>query len=287
VLAIGSDGLDPAAQQVVTGVVALAGLALEQSRATDAARGRLRTAVWRALVSGDRALAEAVAEPVLGALPEAPVRVTVLSGTALAAAADWLESHTDGFFARDGQELVLVESDAGAEADAAEAGPDAAEAGPGASEAGRGAAGTTAGSGAVAAARFDLRGGTSAPAALTDLPTALAQAEVARQRATPAAPVPSFDDVAAAGMLALLQTPDARAVAQTALAPLVAADPGLPDLLRTWLDSDGVYDIAARRLGIHRHTLRARVADAERLLGRDLSGFAARADLYAALRASA
>ncbi|MFF2050217.1 PucR family transcriptional regulator [Leifsonia sp. NPDC058194] len=260
VLAIGSDGLDPAAQQVVTGVVALAGLALEQSRATDAARARLRTAVWRALVSGDRALAESVAEPVLGALPEAPVRVTVLTGTALAAAADWLESHTEGFYARDGQELVLVESEA-------DSGP--------------------AGTAPTAAARFDLRGGTSAPSALADLPTALAQAEVARQRATPKVPVPSFDDVAAAGMLALLQTPDARAVAQTALAPLAAADPGLTDLLRTWLDSDGVYDIAARRLGIHRHTLRARVAEAERLLGRDLSGFAARADLYAALRATA
>ncbi|MBO1741936.1 helix-turn-helix domain-containing protein, partial [Leifsonia sp. TF02-11] len=42
---------------------------------------------------------------------------------------------------------------------------------------------------------------------------------------------------------------------------------------------------AARQLGMHRHTLRARVADAERLLGSDLGGFAARADLYAALRA--
>lgn len=261
VLAIGSEGLDPAAQQVVTGVVALAGLALEQSRATDAARARLRTAVWRALISGERALAESIAEPVLGPLPEAPVRVTVLGGTALTAAADWLESHVDGFFARDGQELVLVESEA-------DTGPATAIA-------------------ATAAARFDLRGGTSAPTALADLPTARAQAEVARQRATPKAPVPSFDDVAAAGMLALLQTPDARAVAQTALAPLTAADPGLTDLLRTWLDSDGVYDIAARRLGIHRHTLRARVAEAERLLGRDLSGFAARADLYAALRATA
>jgi purine catabolism regulator len=259
VLAIGSDGLDPSAQQVVTGVVALAGLALEQSRATDAARARLRTAVWRALVAGDRAVAEAVAEPVLGALPGAPVRVTVLTGAALAAAADWLESNSDGFFARDGQELVLLES-------VADAGPSAA---------------------AAAASRFDLRGGTSAPSASADLAAALAQAEVARQKATSQAPVPSFDDVAAAGMLALLQTPDARAVARTALAPLTAADPGLPGILRTWLDSDGVYDIAARRLGIHRHTLRARVADAERLLGRDLSGFAARADLYAALRATA
>ncbi|OJX75496.1 PucR family transcriptional regulator [Leifsonia sp. 71-9] len=264
VLAIGSEGLDPAAQQVVTGVVALAGLALEQSRATDAARARLRTSVWRALIAGERALAESVAEPVLGPLPEAPVRVTVLAGTALTAAADWLESHSDGFFARDGQELVLVESDAGDPS-----APSATATGP------------------AAASRFDLRGGTSAPSALADLPTALAQAEVARQRATPKAPVPSFDDVAAAGMLALLQTPDARAVAQTALAPLTAADPALTDLLRTWLDSDGVYDIAARRLGIHRHTLRARVAEAERLLGRDLSGFAARADLYAALRATA
>ena len=72
----------------------------------------------------------------------------------------------------------------------------------------------------------------------------------------------------------------------TTLAPLAAADPSLPDTLRVWLDSDGVYDVAARKLGIHRHTLRARVAEAERLLGCDLSGFAARADLYAALRAA-
>jgi len=88
-------------------------------------------------------------------------------------------------------------------------------------------------------------------------------------------------------MLELLRTPDARAVAATALQPLAAADPSLPGILRTWLDADGVYDVAARQLGIHRHTLRARVAEAERLLGRDLASFAARADLYAALRATA
>ena len=38
ILAVGGDTLDQAAQQVVTGVVALAGLALEQTRATDAAQ---------------------------------------------------------------------------------------------------------------------------------------------------------------------------------------------------------------------------------------------------------
>jgi purine catabolism regulator len=87
-------------------------------------------------------------------------------------------------------------------------------------------------------------------------------------------------------MLSLLQTPDARAVAATALAPLTEADASLPGVLRVWLDCDGVYDVAARQLGMHRHTLRARVAEAERLLERDLSSFAARADLYAALRAA-
>lgn len=255
VLAVGSEGLDQAAQQVVTGVVALAGLALEQSRATDAARARLRTGVWRALLAGDRALAAAVAEPVLGPLPEAPVRVSLLNGTALAAAADWLESAA-AFFARDGKDLVVVEP----------------------------AAATPAATQLVP--RFGLRGGVSGPVSLAELPAGLAQAEAARARATAELPLASFDDVAAAGMLALLQTPDARAVAEAALAPLAEADPDLPRVLRTWLDSDGVYDVAARRLGVHRHTLRARVAEAERILGRDLSAFPARADLYAALRAA-
>jgi len=36
---------------------------------------------------------------------------------------------------------------------------------------------------------------------------------------------------------------------------------------------------------VHRHTVRSRIALAERLLGRDLSGFHARADLWAALLA--
>ncbi|MGH1549504.1 PucR family transcriptional regulator [Leifsonia poae] len=255
VLAVGSEGLDAPAQQVVTGVVALAGLALEQSRAADAARARLRTAVWRALLAGESAVAASIAEPVLGPLPEPPVRVAVLHGAGIAGAADWLETNAEGFFARDGQELVLV-GDADDE------------------------------TAVTLASRFELRGGLSSATGLGGLPAAVAQAQTAGNRSTADDPVASFDDVAAAGMLALLHTPDARAVAETALRPLVAADASLPGVLRTWLDADGVYDVAARQLGMHRHTLRARVADAERLLGRDLNSFAARADLYAALRAT-
>lgn len=256
VLAVGSAGLDQAAQQVVTGVVALAGLALEQSRATDAARTRLRTAVWRALLAGDRALAETVAEPVLGALPSGPVRVAVLGGTAIASAADVLESRPGLFFARDGHDLVVLEEDA-----APSGLPEL-------------------------AARYDLRGGISAAGPLTELASALAQASAARDRADADRPLRGFDDIAGGGMLALLDTPDARAVATAAIAPLGSADADLPRTLLVWLDHNGVYDVAARELGMHRHTLRTRVAEAERILGVDLGSFAARADLYAALRAA-
>lgn len=256
VLAVGSAGLDQAAQQVVTGVVALAGLALEQSRATDAARTRLRTAVWRALLAGDRALAETVAEPVLGALPSGPVRVAVLGGTAIASAADVLESRPGLFFARDGHDLVVLEEDA-----APSGLPEL-------------------------AARFDLRGGISAAGPLTELASALAQASAARDRADADRPLRRFDDIAGGGMLALLDTPDARAVATAAIAPLGSADADLPRTLLVWLDHNGVYDVAARELGMHRHTLRTRVAEAERILGVDLGSFAARADLFAALRAA-
>ena len=256
VLAVGSHDLDSAAHQVITGVVALAGLALEQSRATDAARARLRTAVWRALLAGDRAVAEAIAEPVLGALPEGGVRVAVFGGTAVPPAADWLEAQPDRFFARDGSDLVVLLEDDGS------ALPVIVE----------------------LAQRFELQAGVSAPRSSRDLGGALAQALTARDRTSAEHPVASFDDVSSGGMLALLDTPDARVVAAAALAPLVAADPSLPRILRVWLDRDGVYDVAARELGMHRHTLRARVAEAERLLGTDLGSFAARADLYAALR---
>jgi purine catabolism regulator len=270
ILAVGGDTLDQAAQQVVTGVVALAGLALEQTRATDAARARLRTAVWHALLAGDLTTAAAVAEPVIGALPGRPVRVALFTGAAVDAAAEWLELHPAGFFARHGDDLVvLLEATAPTPAPAHSDGAEI--------QVPAGQLPTD------LAARFDLRAGVSSPATIDTLAAALAQATASRDRTTAESPVSAFDDLAGGGMLALLQTEDARAVAAASLAPL-AGDPTLVATLRTWLDHNGVFDAAARDLGIHRHTLRARVAEAERLLGRDLAPFSARADLYAALQ---
>jgi purine catabolism regulator len=208
-----------------------------------------------------------VAEPVIGTLPGGPARVAFFTGAPVDAAGEWLEQHPAGFFARHGDDLVvLLEATSPTQSDkSAEIQVSAVQL-------------TT-----DLAARFDLRAGVSSPATIGTLAAALAQATASRDRTTAEAPVSAFDDLAGGGMLALLQTEDARAVAAASLAPLTG-DPMLLATLRTWLDHNGVFDAAARDLGIHRHTLRARVAEAERLLGRDLAPFSARADLYAALQ---
>jgi len=58
----------------------------------------------------------------------------------------------------------------------------------------------------------------------------------------------------------------------------------LLETLDAWLAHDCSHEATAQALGIHRHTVRARVAQAERVLDRDLSSFSARAELWAALR---
>jgi purine catabolism regulator len=86
--------------------------------------------------------------------------------------------------------------------------------------------------------------------------------------------------------LLAMDAEDARARASALLAPLLARDPdgALADSLLVWLDHNGVYDAAARALGVHRHTVTARIRTAEQALGRDLAPFATRAEVWAALR---
>ena len=70
--------LDQAGQQVVTSVIALAGLALEQNSALDRAVGHLRSGLWHVLVSGDTQLASDIAAQMWGAMPAEPVRVALV-----------------------------------------------------------------------------------------------------------------------------------------------------------------------------------------------------------------
>ena len=88
-------------------------------------------------------------------------------------------------------------------------------------------------------------------------------------------------------MLALVGGAGAEEVARSVLEPLVLHDAAngtqLLDSVRAWLGANGEFEAASNILGVHRHTLRSRIAAAEQLLGHDLKTFGARADLWAAL----
>jgi purine catabolism regulator len=136
------------------------------------------------------------------------------------------------------------------------------------------------------AERFGVRIGISDPVGYDRFAAAAGQALVARDRGANA--VTTFAEVARSGVLSALGD-DARALARAELAPLRDHDEAegtrLVETLQTWLDNDCSHEASARSLGVHRHTVRTRLALAQRLLGRDLSSFAIRAELWAALRA--
>ncbi|MFK0255600.1 helix-turn-helix domain-containing protein [Streptomyces sp. NPDC090445] len=121
--------------------------------------------------------------------------------------------------------------------------------------------------------------GVSAPAAPEALATADAQARRALDRAEAArAPLARHTEPGFAG---LVGEAEARAHAEALLAPLA---PVLRETLRGWLAHHGSWDRSAAALGVHRNTVRQRVARCSVLLGRDLDDPDARAELWFALR---
>ncbi|MEU1159732.1 helix-turn-helix domain-containing protein, partial [Streptomyces sp. NPDC005921] len=130
--------------------------------------------------------------------------------------------------------------------------------------------------------------GYSAPAAAGDLPHADIQAGRALQRAlatgTPAV-VHTADPLT---LHALVAPADARDLARTRFAPLdEAGPPGAPVLLgtlRTWLTLHGSWDRTATALGVHRNTVRHRLARVADLLDLDLQDPGTRMELWFALQ---
>lgn len=78
---------------------------------------------------------------------------------------------------------------------------------------------------------------------------------------------------------------DAAALVQPLLDHDALTGDDLVGTLGTWLRCDAVAEATALRLGIHRHTVRARLRRAAELLDRDLDAFAARAEVWSALQA--
>lgn len=122
--------------------------------------------------------------------------------------------------------------------------------------------------------------GVSAPAAAEGLTTAEAQARRALERAE-AARTPLARHTTG-GLGALLDPAEARAHAEALLAPL---DGARTATLRAWLAHHGSWDRTAAALGVHRNTVRQRIARTAALLDRDLDDADTRMELWFALRA--
>ena len=265
-LAIVGAELDLEGRSVVTSVIAMAGLALEQNVGLDRARRALRTGLLHALLSNDPTLARRVSRELWGALPTAPVVVAVaaVAPARADAAADWLElrvaEHRGAlFYGRSSDGLVVV-----IPSDDGDTLPQL-------------------------ATLFDAAVGASDPTDYPAFSRAHTQAIAAARRAASGTVMP-FADTTGGGVLAALDTLHARALADRRLAPLRAHDTehgtALTATVRTWLEHDARIDEAAQALGVHRHTVRARIAQAQQLLAVDLTSFPARAELWAALVAT-
>lgn len=263
VIAMSTGDLDQEGRGVVTAVVAMAGLALEQQQGLDRARTSLRAGLVQSLRADDPALARRIARDLWGGLPAAPILVAMTDAGASRrdALREWLELRADDrrggvFFGRSDEGFVLAVSadDAGFLEEVAE--------------------------------RFDLRLGLSNPTGYDAFSTATDQARLAHDRGSGA--ITRFADIARRGVLSISPTPEARAVAEAALAPLRQHDAqhgtALVETVGTWLANDCSHEASARELGVHRHTMRARIATAEKVLGVELGSFAARAEIWAALQ---
>ncbi|MFJ9783363.1 PucR family transcriptional regulator [Amycolatopsis sp. NPDC101161] len=257
VLAVGA-ALDTAGRHIVNTAVSVLSLALEQDRAQAAAREALRTGLLELLVGGQAELALRVLAVSGTEAPAAPWSVLVFAGSPAARRKllGALENEPV-FAARHGSSVVAL--------GAAEAVTDA-------------------------ALRIGgLHGGVAGPVSPADFAAGLEQAELACRVAEAEGKVlVSAAEHTGRGLLTLIEPAVAQAFARGLLTPLREHDEtGRGDLetsLRCWLEHHGHWDVAAARLGVHRHTLRNRIRKAAELLGRDLDSPGVRAELWVALQ---
>lgn len=263
----GSAPLDHADQSVVTSVVALAGLALEQGRGLRRSRRALRAGLLESMLAGKTSLARQSLQHIHEQLPAEPLRVALWRpdhglGDPLLRELDERTQSRPGsvFFAKLGREIIAVLPAAEAAERALElSGPDA------------------------------LHAGLSDPVSYAAIGTGLDQARRALdEHEGPGPAVITFAELGTRDLLGLLEGTEAHRLAATVLAPILEHDreqhTALLDSLATWLEYNGAWDPAARSLGVHRHTLKARITVVEALTGENLQTMAARTNFWLALR---
>lgn len=265
VLVLGAiEPLDPARTDIINSVIALASLALEQTRTLDTARRHLRAGLFEQLLAGNIEVAERTARQVWGRLPAQPLLVTLAQppgqGQNLLEALELLSDDHRGavFYAQRNENIVVL-------------------------------AGSALQNKVTALLeKYGVTAGTSAETDLNHLPKALKEAGRSLQRAVELArPLVAFDEISQGGILGLLQRDEAGSVARRLIEPLANHDKAeqtqLLPTVSAWLANNCVWDRTARQLGIHRHTLRNRIDAAGTVLGLNLDILRDRLELFAAV----
>ncbi len=139
-----------------------------------------------------------------------------------------------------------------------------------------------------------LRAAASRVVALTSIRRAFHEARCALEATSfgdePPPQVASHRDLGAFTLLLALQDEEAlRAYSDGLLAAILTSDDDYgPELLRSveaFIEENGHWERAAKRLYCHRHTLRYRIRKVEELTGRDLGNARDRIELWMAIRA--
>ena len=249
VLAVaGPAPLDAAETSVVTAAVALTEVSLGQGRDLRQGMDVLRTQALGLLADGYVERARAVLEAIGERLPAEPVVVLVVAAgdeslSRRALAAGRLHARWRG-----GLAIVMPAEHA---ADAPQW-----------------------------CAEFEVAGGLSAPVDYAGLAGALDAAAAASALSVAGECRPARE---AGSILGLMAEEAARRLAAGALAPVLERSDSaeLLDGVAAWLRHNGQWDPAARELGIHRHSLKARVERVAALLDLDLDLFESRVTLWA------
>jgi purine catabolism regulator len=262
------EGFDDVSRNVLTSVLALVSVSLEQNQALASLQVTLREALLQLMLAGNIDQAQHIVQSLWGPFPTPPLASIVglskhnEAGMRLVAAADSLLSGEDTpmFFTsyRGGVAVLVSESEIDRIVDHMQP--------------------------------FALAIGVSRLERWEGLELALEESYKAAEfgiKHERTEPVP-FSELWQEGVTDLIDTADAAHAARKHLAPLLSADKNsgtqLVETLRTWLRNNGKQQPSAAELKIHRHTLASRLQEISLLLGTDLDNYLARAELTLAVR---
>ncbi|WP_440708312.1 PucR family transcriptional regulator ligand-binding domain-containing protein [Herbiconiux sp. YIM B11900] len=132
----------------------------------------------------------------------------------------------------------------------------------------------------------EVRAGESDPATWSQLDTAISQAGRSLDSA-PAGQLLSFSRLVSENVFGLLASSQVSDIAHARLQRHLSGERGRRRLVEAsvWLRHNGSWEPAARELGMHRHSLKARIGELSTELGLPLDTFQGRAELWVLLAA--